>query len=105
MEVRRALPPEAESSLAFEAPAEEPNFTLVTDSFLLSRTVGGVWGGAKFAAWGAYPPQDLPLSSPLAHTHRSFFIVSHYTVQNVHHIDPFLQIKYIESSSLTARPH
>ena len=53
MEVRRALPPEAESSLAFEAPAEEPNFTLVTDSFLLSRTVGGVWGGAKFAAWGA----------------------------------------------------
>jgi len=27
-------PPEAESSVAFEAPAEEPNLTLVTDSFL-----------------------------------------------------------------------
>jgi len=27
-------PPEAESSVAFEAPAEEPNLTLMTDSFL-----------------------------------------------------------------------
>ena len=26
-------PPEAESSVAFEAPAEEPNLTLVVDSF------------------------------------------------------------------------
>jgi len=26
--------PEAESSVAFEAPVEEPNLTLVTDSFL-----------------------------------------------------------------------
>ena len=30
----KAPPPEAESSVAFEAPAEEPNLTIVTDSFL-----------------------------------------------------------------------
>ena len=43
-------PTEAESSVAFEAPAEEPNLTLVTDSFLVSRWC---FGGAKFATWGA----------------------------------------------------
>ena len=32
---QEAKPPEAESSVAFEAPAEEPNLTLVVDSFLL----------------------------------------------------------------------
>ena len=31
---QEAKPPEAESSVAFEAPAEEPNLTLVIDSFL-----------------------------------------------------------------------
>ena len=52
---------EAESSVAFEAPAKGPNLTLVTDSFLLSR-----WclGEAKFAAWALSPPNSL-LSSPL----------------------------------------
>ena len=29
-----APPPEVESSVAFEAPAKEPNLTLVADSFL-----------------------------------------------------------------------
>jgi len=34
-------PPEAESTVAFEAPVEEPNLTLVTDSFLqfISRNI------------------------------------------------------------------
>jgi len=32
--VRGTKPPEAESSVAFEAPAEEPNLTLVTHLFL-----------------------------------------------------------------------
>jgi len=30
----KSPPPEAESSVAFEAPEVEPNLTLVTDSFL-----------------------------------------------------------------------
>jgi len=34
MGVREAKPPEAESSVAFETLAEEPNLTLVTDWFL-----------------------------------------------------------------------
>jgi len=33
-----AKPPEAESSVAFEAPADEPNLTLVTYSFCSSYT-------------------------------------------------------------------
>ena len=33
-EMSGGFPPEAESSVAFEALAEEPNLTLVTDSFL-----------------------------------------------------------------------
>ena len=45
-----SAPPEAESSVAFEAPAKEPNLTLVTDSFLLS---GWCLGGSKFVTLGA----------------------------------------------------
>ena len=37
-------PPEAESSVAFEAPAEEPNLSLVTYSFLADRTIGRAYG-------------------------------------------------------------
>jgi len=67
-------PSEAESSVAFEAPAEEP--TLVTDSFcslyretlmFISQKFGGdksVVFGAEFAAWGGLA-QEAPLSSPL----------------------------------------
>ena len=50
-------PPEAESSVAFEAPVEELNLTLVTDSFLLSRWC---WGRAKFADGGGLSPQASP---------------------------------------------
>ena len=52
---------EAESSVAFEAPAEEPNLTLVTDSFLQfiswkfdgGKSLVFGEGGANFAAWEA----------------------------------------------------
>ena len=36
---QEAKPPEAESSVAFEAPVEEPNLTLVVDSFLLRNAL------------------------------------------------------------------
>jgi len=69
-------PPEAESSVAYEAPAEEPNLTLVTDSFcssyrktlmFISHKFGGaksvVSGGLNSLFGGTCPPQAL-LSSP-----------------------------------------
>ena len=65
---QRAKPPEAESSIAFEAPVEEPNLTLVktiNPFFQRYRIINvhiteiwrgyvddGVWG-ARFAALGA----------------------------------------------------
>ena len=67
---QEAKTPEAESSVAFEAPAEELNLTLVTDTFLLfiQRNINvditkiwqGVWG-TKFAAWGLSPQAPLVL--------------------------------------------
>ena len=45
MGVKGAKPPEVESSVAFEAPAEEPNLTLVTVfTEIWQGKVGGVWG-------------------------------------------------------------
>jgi len=70
---RSQSPPKAESSAAFETPAEEPNLTLVKIINLLpaimfiSQKFGGVnsvvFGVAKFAAWG--PPPSPLLSAPL----------------------------------------
>ena len=68
-------PLEAESSVAFEAPAEEPNLSLVTDSFcssyretlmFISRKFGKaktvVFGEAKFATWGLAPNPPFVLA-------------------------------------------
>jgi len=56
-------PPEADSSVAFEAPAEEPNLTLVTDSFCSSYRetvmfISQKFGGDKLVVYGGL---NLPL--------------------------------------------
>jgi len=67
VEVReRSPPPEAESSVAFETPAEEPNLTLVTDSFCSSHRdvhYKVVFGGLNLPL--SLPQASSRLSSPL----------------------------------------
>jgi len=49
-------PSEAESFVAFDAPTEEPNLTLMTDSFF---AVSGVWGEGLNSPLGGLSPQAL----------------------------------------------